>query len=154
MTRRFCLPAACLCGLLLLAGCGDDRPARVPVSGQVLIDGEPLTKGTVRVIPQGSRASRGNIGEDGRFVLNCYEAGDGVVVGTHSVAISANEPIGDSGMKWHAPKKYANQRTSGLEITVEKEPKEVKFELTWDGGKPFVEGSKGKSDDSNEGEDF
>jgi len=153
---RLSLLAACWLGVFLIAGCGDGRPSRAPVSGQVLIDGEPLTLGTITLNPQGARSSRGKIGEDGRFSLSCYESDDGVVLGTHRVAVMANEPIGDSGMKWFAPKKYSNFQTSGLELTIDGEQQDLKIELTWDGdkhGKPYVEGSKGKSD-SNEGENF
>ena len=51
------LPAlAMVCSM---AGCGDGRPTRVPVSGQVLIDGAPLTHGYVRFTPAGdSRVHR------------------------------------------------------------------------------------------------
>ena len=35
-------------------GCGDGRPARVPVAGRVLIDGKPFERGYVRFVPQGA----------------------------------------------------------------------------------------------------
>jgi len=47
---------------LFAIGCSDGRPDRVPVSGQVLIDGKPLTCGGVTFIPDGHRASHGTIG--------------------------------------------------------------------------------------------
>ncbi len=124
----------------VLPGC-DGRPRRVPVSGRVLIDGEPLKLGFVTLVPKGARPSMGKIDEDGHFVLTCYEGEDGVIPGTHRVAISANEGIGDTALKWYAPKKYANFRTSGIEVTIDNTMEELLIELTWDGGKPFVEGS-------------
>ena len=127
----------------LLTGC-DSRPTRVPVAGQVLIDGEPLGLGTITLVPQGARASMGNIGKDGRFVLTCYEGDDGVIPGTHRVAVSANEGKGDTALKWFAPKKYADFRKSGLTVTIGEETEDLKIELTWDGGKPFVEGTVNK----------
>ncbi len=130
---------ACL-ALAMMSGC-DGRPKRVPVSGQVLIDGEPLTLGSITLVPRGARPSVGKIDKDGRFVLTCYEGEDGVIPGTHRVAISANEGIGDTGLKWFAPKKYADFRRSGLEVTIDEKTDELKIELTWDGGKPFVEGT-------------
>ena len=65
-------PAACivfaLCGFMF-AGCGDSRPARVPVSGTVLIDGAPLKMGSVMFIHPDSRPSAGMIDGSGNFRL-------------------------------------------------------------------------------------
>jgi hypothetical protein len=133
-----------------LPGC-DDRPKRVPVSGQVLIDGKPLKLGKITLVPNGARPSVGTIDENGRFVLHCYEREDGVIPGTHRVAIAANEGIGDTGMKWFAPKKYADFKTSGLEITISEKTEDLKIELTWEGGKPFTEGTA-RSNDFMEGD--
>jgi hypothetical protein len=136
MLRWFCV----LVFISGLAGC-DNRPTRVPVAGQVLIDGEPLKLGKITLVPQGARPSMGTIDENGRFVLHCYEGDDGVIPGTHRVSIAANKGIGDTGMKWFAPKKYADFKTSGLEVTIGEKTEDLKIELTWDGGKPFTEGT-------------
>ena len=85
------------------AGCGDGRPARVPVSGRVLIDGQPLTHGYVRFSPANSRASTGQLDASGHFILSCFEPGDGAVIGAHKVSVLAQEPIGQESIKWHAP---------------------------------------------------
>lgn len=137
---------------VFLVGCGDGRPTRVPISGQVLIDGEPLARGTVKLVPTGARPSSGKIGPDGRFVLSCYEGEDGAIPGTHRVAVAANEALGDTAMKWYAPKKYADFRNSGLTVTIDEENPDLKIELTWDGGKPYIEGRKGGGGDSTEGD--
>ncbi len=68
--------ASLLCGI---AGCRDGRPRRVPVSGQVLIDGQPLTVGTIRVIPTDARAATGRIDAAGRFSLMTFDKDDGCV---------------------------------------------------------------------------
>ena len=124
---------------LLLPGCGDGRPRRVPVSGVVLIDGKPLTCGFVRFHPQGGRPATGEIDEQGHFTLSCFEDNDGVVPGTHPVSVSAFEAVNSRATRWHAPKKYVSPKTSGLTQTIEGPTDSVKIELTWDGGKPFVE---------------
>ena len=125
---------------LSAAGCGDGRPKRVPVSGRVTIDGEPLTYGFVRFHPQeGGRLGQSRIGPDGRFSLTTYDKGDGVTVGTHAVEVLAGEPVSDTKTKWHAPKKYAERATSELTVTIEKEEQDLPIELTWGGGKVFVE---------------
>jgi hypothetical protein len=135
--------AAAACALLILgalAGCGDGRPQRVPVSGQVLIDGKPLTHGYVQFAPGDTRASTGALDANGRFTLTCYELGDGAVTGKHKVTVMAQEPIGQETIKWHAPKKYANVATSGLEQEITGPTDSLTIELTWGGEKgPLVE---------------
>src|SRR5262245_1469612 len=105
--------AAVLC-ILFFAGCDDGRPALVPVSGHVLIDGKPLTYGFIRFLPPNARASSAKLDENGRFALKCLQDGDGVVVGQHSVAVLGAEQISSVRTLWHAPKKYVDYRTSGL----------------------------------------
>lgn len=129
-------------GLVLLSlavGCGDNRPKRVPVSGRVLIDGEPLSHGFVQVVPAGDRAATGKIGSDGRFTLTTFEPEDGCVLGTHPVAVIATESIDGSSQRWHAPKKYMDSTTSGLQIEVTEPTDSMELNLSWDGGQPFVE---------------
>src|SRR3954465_9498922 len=83
-----------------LQGCGDGRPTRVPVSGQVLIDGKPLTRGDVRFVSTVGRASQGALGSEGRFRLTCFEENDGALLGTHKVSITAAEGLGPNATRW------------------------------------------------------
>lgn len=124
--------------MLSVAGC-NSGPKIVPVSGIVLIDGQPLTQGTVQVIPSDYRAASGKLGPDGRFTLTTFKDNDGCVVGTHPVCIVATETLTPTSHKWHAPKKYVDAATNGLTIKVDGATKDIKIELTWAGGKPFVE---------------
>ena len=125
----------------LLAGCGDGRPERHKVSGQVLIDGQPLTFGTVLIVPKDERRSVGELGPDGRFTLSSYEdeGSDGCVPGTHQVAVVAVEPLTPSTQRWHAPKKYIDAETSGLTCEITGPTDSLVINLSWEGGKPFVE---------------
>jgi hypothetical protein len=120
-------------------GCGDGRPERLPVSGQVLIDGQPLTYGYIRFVPEGARPSGGKLDEQGRFTLSCYGENDGIIPGVHRVEVDASESISSKKIKWHTPKKYFRYTTSGLEQTITEPTDSLVIELTWDGGKPFVE---------------
>ena len=138
MSRWFCLLGC----LLLVAGC-NDGPEIVPVSGKVLIDGEPLTYGTIMVLPQDYRASFGTIGPDGSFSLTCYEPNDGCVRGKHALTVSAVEALSSSRQKWHAPKKYTEPDTSELTIDITGPTDALVIELSWDGGKPFIENAAG-----------
>lgn len=132
-----------LCLLILWAGLGttgcESKPRIVKVSGVVLIDGKPLTLGFVQVAPLGYRAASGKINPDGSFSLTTHAENDGCVVGTHPVAVIGLETLGPTSQKWHAPKKYNSTETSGLTITVDKPTTDLKINLTWDGGKPFLD---------------
>ena len=138
VARAF-LPLLVLLSAVVTIGCGDGRPTRVPVSGQVLIDGKPLPCGTVKFIPVGHRASFGEIGKDGRFTLSCYGLDDGAAVGMHHVEVDASELVQPTIMRWQAPKKYQDQATSGLTQEITEPTDSVVIRLTWDGGKPFDE---------------
>ena len=104
---------------------------RVPVSGQVLIDSQPLTYGYVRFTPANSRASTGQLDSQGRFTLTCFESGDGAVIGTHKVSVMAQEPIGQENIKWHAPKKYSDPDTSKLTQEITQPTDSIVINLTW-----------------------
>ncbi|HPM79489.1 MAG TPA: hypothetical protein PLF81_02255 [Candidatus Anammoximicrobium sp.] len=105
----------------------------------MLIDGQPLTHGFVQVIPKGNRAATGEIGADGRFSLTTFTPGDGCVPGRHPAAVIATESINATSQRWHAPKKYADVTRSGLEVNVEKATDNLEIQLSWNGGRPFVE---------------
>jgi hypothetical protein len=126
--------------LLTFPGCGDGRPKRVPVSGQVLLDGKPLTYGYVRFSHPESRASTGSLDAEGKFKLTCFDPGDGVIPGVHQVTVMGQEAIGSETIKWHAPKKYADHASSGLTQEIKGPTDSVVINLTWDGQPgPFVE---------------
>lgn len=124
--------------VLITAGC-NRGPKLVKVSGRVLIDGKPLEKGFVQVIPKDQRAATGQIDKEGRYTLTTFEAGDGCVLGTHEVTVLANESRGPTALHWFAPKKYSEPNTSGLTLEIKEETDSADINLTWDGGKPFTE---------------
>ena len=126
---------------IFLVGCGDGRPKRVPVSGRVTIDGQPLKFGSIRVLPANDRAAAAAIGPDGRFQLTTFDKDDGCVLGKHPVTVTGNEDKGPTAILWHAPKKYADPQNSGLMLDVTGPTDNVEIKLTWDGGKPFLERS-------------
>jgi len=125
--------------LALSAGCSDGKPIRVPISGKVLIDGKPLTSGSIQFVPEGARPSGGAIDQDGHFVLSCYALGDGAVIGAHRVRVTAAKNISEKELRWDAPKTYSDITTSGLVVNVDAPADDVVINLTWNGGKPFVE---------------
>jgi hypothetical protein len=111
----------------------------VPVSGRVLIDGQPLKFGSVRFTPENARMSGGMLDSEGRFSLSCFERNDGAVIGHHRVTIAAGETLSPTKVRWHAPRKYSDLGTSGLTQEIKGPDDNLVIYLTWDGGKPFDE---------------
>ena len=136
---RVAMRLTALVAIAVLSGCGDGRPTRVPVAGQVLIDGKPLTYGYVKFVKQGSRPAGGYVDEQGRFKLSCYTRDDGAMPGLYQVEVNAGESLNSTQRKWHAPKKYANYDVSGLTQEITEPTDAVVINLSWDGGKPFTE---------------
>ncbi|WP_425395236.1 hypothetical protein [Aeoliella sp.] len=135
---RLCV-ASLLVGAFAMVGCSDGRPERVPVSGTLTIDGQPLAGAFVNFYPASGRPSNGRTDESGRFVLGCFEDDDGAQVSTHEVSVIAVEEIAPNTMKWYAPKKYSRVDTADLSYTIDQPVDDLSIDLTWDGGKPFVE---------------
>lgn len=116
---------------LAMVGC-DGRPKVVPVSGQVVINGEPLkVKGFVRVEPADGRAAIGAIDpSDGTFTLTTFEKDDGCITGTHPVAVIANVMVGGTELVSLIPEEYSDTSTSGLEVTIDEPTDSLKIELS------------------------
>ncbi len=131
---------------LLMRGSCNQRPTVVPVSGQVLIDGQPLTSGFVRVIPQDARSASGEIDSQGRFQLTTFEPRDGCVPGKHPVEIISRDVISPTKIRWLTPKKYCQATTSELTVNIDGPTDSLRIELTWDGGAPFIEETAGGGD--------
>ena len=134
------------CLLLIAAGCGDGKGKRIPVSGVVTVQGQPLAHGSVTFMPvnkgDGFRAGGGSLNENGEFQISSFTPNDGLLVGKHTVMVSGIEPLSETGQRWHAPKKYANLNESGLVVEISSDTDKLTFDLTWDGSKhdkPFVE---------------
>jgi hypothetical protein len=118
--------------IVSLVGCGDGRPKVVPVSGQVLMNGKPVTgrTGFVRVEPAGGRPAIGEINTaDGTFTLTTFEQGDGCMPGTHPAAVIVNTTVGGKLISL-IPEKYGDAKTSGLQVTVDEPTDSLKIELT------------------------
>jgi hypothetical protein len=135
---------------LLLAGCGG-QPERLPVAGQVLIDGQPLGYGHILFVPNDGRPSRADLDKDGRFQLSSFGTADGAARGTHRIAVFAGEQISQTETRWHAPKKYSDYTTSGLQEELAGATDSLVIKLTWAGGKPFTEVDRGAEPNTKTG---
>jgi hypothetical protein len=117
---------------LAIPGCGDGRPVRVPVSGKVLIDGQPVTKGSIQFHEDDGRPARGSIGSDGSFTLTTFDEGDGCTPGNHRVSvISCDEPPGMR--RWFIPKRYSKPEESGIVTSIDGPTDSIRIDLTWNG---------------------
>lgn len=128
--------------LLLLAavlvGCGGGSDM-APVSGIVRLDGNPVTEGTVRFVPESGRGAKGTIQSDGTFTLGTDTRSDGASIGKHRVAIIAykvdkvertdgGRPL-ITGSTPLVPRHYMAPGTSGLEFEVKPGKNDAVFEL-------------------------
>ena len=77
--------------LFLAAGCGSDRPEMAPVTGTVLLNGQPVIEAGVTFMPSAGRPATGQSDEAGRFELTTFNSGDGAVLGQHVVTITKTE---------------------------------------------------------------
>lgn len=105
------------------------------VGGIVTLDGQPLTKGQVQFVPDGSKGTKGRmavglIGTDGRFSLTAFKRDDGALVGFHKVVVICEEdmPAFDPKSPPPPPKslipvRYTDANTSGLTAEVKSGPK-------------------------------
>jgi hypothetical protein len=109
--------------LAMATGCGSGKTA--PVGGKVVFkDGTPLTAGQVVFRPVDEKlqvSARGDIEQDGTFILGTYKDGDGAVPGKYQALINPpprpkkrekaiGKPIIDP--------RFSSYETSGLEFEV------------------------------------
>jgi len=110
------------------------------------MNGEPLTMGYVRIVPEGDRMSQGKIGPDGRFTMGMFGKDDGVVPGTHKVAVIAKQTFGPTAIRHLVPPEFADPHRSGVTVTIEKATDDLKINLERPGWKPFTERTESTGD--------
>jgi hypothetical protein len=132
---------------MVVSGCKEGRLDVNPVHGQVTYKGQGIPNATVIFYPTGPVAEQlkkmrpyAYADNDGRFSLKTYVTGDGAPAGDYRVGVIAvmgsdRESAKGSPTKLVAlprllVQKYANQETSGIEVTVEPGENNLKpFEL-------------------------
>jgi len=126
---RVLIPAL---GALAIGGC-DSGPTVYPVSGQVLINGQPLAAGVegfIQVIPSEGRASTGRVDPaDGTFTLGCFEEDDGCMPGTHKVTVTVTTMAGERSVSL-IPEEYGNPDETTLTATIDGPIEDLRIELT------------------------
>lgn len=107
-------------------GCGGDRqrPA-AEIQGQVRLDGEPLSQGSVHFTsPRSGETAYANLDSSGRYSVRFDQVDVGEV---YEVSVStpvideqdAHAVVAPQKMNVTIPSKYTNRTTSGLSLTIE-----------------------------------
>ena len=128
---------------LATSSCGNGRKNCYPVAGTIHVDGKPVAdamiqlhsadpadhEGPNRVIPLAMTD------ETGKFKLSTYGDNDGAPVGEYAVTITWRQRSGLLKNQFDGPDrlkgKYNTKELSGLKVTIEKKPQELRlFELT------------------------
>ena len=122
----------CLCSLtvFVLAGCSRGETT-IPVKGKVLVDGQPLTIGTVIFTPDPAKGNtsmhepRGKVDANGDYQAFQTKDHAGVAPGWYKISITAQrlkdakDPFSYASV---IPTKFANPETSGLALEVTNNP--------------------------------
>ena len=112
---------------LMLGGCSSaNREPTFKVSGDVQIDGKPLTNGMVVFMPDKGQAAKGVINPDGTFKLGTYTVDDGAVAGQFKVMVISPDRSKMQGgaadlerpLPSLIPARYGSTSTSGLAFEV------------------------------------
>jgi predicted small lipoprotein YifL len=137
-TRRpFAAALAALAAALLVAGCGGDGPKLLPVQGKVTADDQPLSKGSVRFVPDTAKGNAakyepaGEIGADGSYTLSTLGK-PGAPAGWYKVSVVSTDPVDSSkplAVKSYVGKKYNDTQTSGLSVEVVASPPAGAYDL-------------------------
>ena len=84
----------------VIAGCGegDDRPARIPATGQVLYQGKPVEGAHVAFRGSGDQTPAvGTTDAEGKFTLSTFDQEDGAIPGEYAVTVSKIVTVGGTG---------------------------------------------------------
>ena len=127
-SRCFFPAATCLAALVVLSGCGPDRPQTIPVSGKLTFrGGPPPAPGALYFTSDdpaegfSRRPASADFNAEGRFTVKSWEAGDGLVPGRYQVTVECWEvPPNMDGqpVKSYVPEKYQSSLTTDLEVEV------------------------------------
>jgi hypothetical protein len=115
---RYLLCSACAAAALVVAACGHDPPALVPVSGRVYYHGRPLPGGTIVFTPDADRGGRGplactEVRPDGTYIL-ATDGRPGAAPGWHRVTIAPRSNAGPNAL----PPRYRDPDLSGQSAEV------------------------------------
>ena len=124
-----------------MAGCGQNGPRVVRISGTVTRGGKPVANLHLNFLPDHGRPSWGVTDEAGRYTLHYDRSQDGAVTGTHTVfvAFRPRDPGEEMAMQQGKIKmpqdlrailaKYGKQETTPLKIKITEDGQVVNIPL-------------------------
>jgi hypothetical protein len=125
---------------LLMASCSTGKEECLRVEGLITVNGQPLLSGTIVFHPDASKGNtskrepRGTIvrGKPGRYRLTT-DGQDGAPPGWYQVTVFALQPITRENSQrppeWLADPKYADLKTSGLAVMVNKDARSGAYDF-------------------------
>lgn len=135
---RWCV-LVCLLAVagLTTVGCGgSDAPELVPVSGKVLLDGQPAGGALVRFVPETGPSSGGQTDENGQFTLLGPGNRPGAIATSHTVTVgcpynpgAGSSPDGSTqapaaSSACNVPVMYSDVLTSNVTVVVSEDGKD------------------------------
>src|SRR6476659_1636999 len=115
--------------VIALTGCDSGRPKTIPISGLVLIDGQPpgetgklFFTSTKAADGYAMRPASGSFNAEGNYRVMSWAPDDGLVPGHYTVSILPNDPS-----KTRVPAKYRQSNSSGLELDVPVDKRKIQF---------------------------
>lgn len=130
--------------VIVSSGCGSNSPKTVPVTGKISYNGQPLSSGTVMLIPETADGygATGQILEDGTFKLTSFKPNDGAAPGTYKVTVqvfpdeeAGGEELGLPGAEFGVGKKppiplgYGDPATTKLSALINDGETELDLKL-------------------------
>ena len=112
----------------------------VPVSGRILVEGAPLDRGRIHLVPAADRGavhqyySSGDIQADGSYSLTTYGR-SGAPLGKYKVMVVANRtpipeyPLPSWKPDWLVHRRYTKRTTTDLEMEVVASPAAQTYDL-------------------------
>lgn len=137
--ERVCLLPVAMILIACVSSCsepprGGPRVKVVPLSGMLLVNGQPAKDAFVRLhpvvadggsIPNPGVASQAQVDSEGKFTISSYEGGDGAPPGEYRISITWNYPSGLTLNQWGGPDRlngqYADPKQTGVTVTVKDE---------------------------------
>ena len=154
LTKQACFFLLLSCGAVLV-GCGYRRPVRIPTTGTVLLDGEPVAQASLVFLPaDGGRPAMAQSDENGQFTVSTFGGGDGLPAGKYKLAatklvlrkraqqrlnaFNASEEAQDGGdiqfsdadYQNELPNRYNDPRSSDYEIVIDRTGEPLTISLT------------------------
>lgn len=125
-----------LLSFALLTGCGDGKIARYPVSGTVMVKGQPYEGARVFLFPIGGDEAFqrerpfGVTDANGRFELTTFQKGDGAPAGEYTAIFRNSSPSNAEQAKAWArrpkiAKQYGKPELSPVKVTITTDSNEL-----------------------------